>query len=124
MLRRRKQFRLLPKIVQAFEEEWNARNGLVKISVTYPKKFEGSVEDFEKSLSAKLGKKVVMSKTPSDSLIGGLRLHMGDTLIDASLEGQVIFGRGDAERQYAAWFQYRFYLTEELLGVKSICFKI
>ena len=58
MLQRRKQFRLLPKILQAFEQEWAHRRGIVKVEVMYPEKFESSLAELEKNLSEKLGKKI------------------------------------------------------------------
>lgn len=89
MLQRRKQFRLLPKILQAFEQEWANRRGVVRMEVTYPEKFESSLAELEKNLSEKLGKKIEMRAKPSKTLIGGFRLKVEDSLIDASIEGRL-----------------------------------
>lgn len=89
LLRRRKQFRLLPKILQAFEEEWSARRGIVKMRVTYPERFEDSLSELEKHLKEKLGKHIEMHSISSKTLIGGFRLHVDDILIDASLESRL-----------------------------------
>jgi len=89
LLRRRKQFKLLPKILSAFEREWNTRHGVIKMAVMYPTKFKDSVATLAKSVEAKLGKKVEVTSTASDSLIGGFKVHIGDTLLDASIEGQL-----------------------------------
>lgn len=89
ILRRRKQFRLLPKILQAFEEEWSRRRGIVKMRVTYPERFEDSLSELEKNLRDKLGKHIEMHSISSKTLIGGFRLHYEDILIDASLESRL-----------------------------------
>lgn len=89
MLRKRKQFRLLPKILQSFEEQWAKKNGILKIEATYPVKLPGSVDELKTVLEHKLGKKVVMKNVPSATMIGGFRVLAGDTLIDASMEGRL-----------------------------------
>lgn len=86
LLRRKKQIRLLPKIMDAFEKEWNREHGIVKLRVTYPEKFKTSVEELENMLSEKLGKKLQVETKSSDMLIGGFRLRLEDMLIDASIE--------------------------------------
>lgn len=88
-LRRKKQFRLLPKVMLAFEKEWNAREGIVKLSVTYPEKFEQSVAELGRKIGASLGKKVAIQSKPSQKLIGGFTVQMDDTLIDASVQGRL-----------------------------------
>lgn len=89
MLRRRKQFRLLPKIVMAFEREWSTRKGIVRVDVAYPKKFESSVAELETSLSQKLGKTIQSHAKPSGTMIGGYRIKVDDVLVDGSLEGRL-----------------------------------
>ena len=89
LLQRKKQFRLLPKILLAFEEQWALRRGVVKMDVVYPEKFEISLAELEKNLATKLGKKIDMRTKPSKTLLGGFRIRVEDTLIDASLEGRL-----------------------------------
>lgn len=88
-LRRKKQFRLLPKVMQAFEKEWNARKGIVKLSVAYPEKFEQSVAELGRKIEANLGKKITIQSKPSQKLIGGFTVQMDDALIDASVQGRL-----------------------------------
>lgn len=89
LLRRRKQFKLLPKIVQAFESMWRQKKGIVKMEVTYPAKFEASVSELKKVLGEKLGKEIELHTNPSPSLIGGLSVRLEDKLIDASVDGRL-----------------------------------
>lgn len=86
LLRRRKQMRLLPKILDAFEEEWNREHGVMKLRVAYPEKYKDSVRELENALSKKLGKKLQVETKSSGTLIGGFRLRLEDMLIDASIE--------------------------------------
>lgn len=88
-LRRRKQFRLLPKILQAFEEEWSRRRGIVRMRVTYPTRFAQSLQELEANLQKHLGKSVDFQTKSSETLIGGFRIHVEDILIDASVESRL-----------------------------------
>lgn len=89
LLRRRKQFRLLSKIVEAFEHEWNRRRGIVKLKVTYPAQFKNSITELEEKLRS-IGMRglasLCISGQRSSTLIGGVRIEIEDTLIDGSLE--------------------------------------
>lgn len=89
LLRRKKQSKLLPKILQAFEELWNQTHGIVKMEVSCPQKFESSLQVLEKSLTEKTGKKMIFKQKIDDSLIGGFRIRSGDTLIDSSLKSRL-----------------------------------
>lgn len=89
VLRKRRQMKLLPKILAAFEEEWLAQRGYARVEVQYPKKFEASLADLEKKLKEKLGDKLSLRAIPREDLIGGYRVRIGDTLIDASVENSL-----------------------------------
>lgn len=89
LLRRKKQLKLLPKILQAFEELWNQSHGIAKVEVSCPQKFESSLQILEKSMEGATGKKIIFKQKIDDSLIGGFALKSGDTLIDASLKGRL-----------------------------------
>lgn len=89
LLRRKKQLKLLPKILQAFEELWNQSHGIMKMEVSCPQKFESSLQILEKSLTEKTGKKMIFKQKTDDSLIGGFRIRSGDTLIDSSLKSRL-----------------------------------
>ncbi|MBI4994617.1 ATP synthase F1 subunit delta [Candidatus Peregrinibacteria bacterium] len=89
LLRKKHQLKLLPKILQAFEEQWNQAHDIVKMEVSCPKKFESSLQVLEKSLEGAPpsgGKKLIFKPKIDDSLMGGFKIRSGDTLIDASLK--------------------------------------
>lgn len=89
LLRKRKQMRLLPKILQIFEELWNEKQGIVKLEVTHPSKFASSAVELAQILEQALGKKVEMHLKSADDLLGGFKVKFGDTMIDASLKGKL-----------------------------------
>lgn len=89
LLRRKKQLKLLPKILQAFEELWNHSHGIVKMEVSCPQKFESSLQVLEKSMEGATGKKMIFKQKIDDSLIGGFRIRSGDTLMDSSLKSRL-----------------------------------
>lgn len=87
ILRQRKQSKMLPKILQALEEEWYKKRGIRVVTVSYPPKFESSLPELEMKLKEKLGEKIRLKKIPIENLIGGFTLKVDDTLIDASVSG-------------------------------------
>jgi F-type H+-transporting ATPase subunit delta len=89
LLRKKKQIRLLPKILQAFEILWAEHQGVVKIEVSYPAKFQSSVVELERRLTEVTGKKMDIIAREEKGLIGGFKVKFGDTLIDASLRGRL-----------------------------------
>lgn len=89
LLRRKKQSRLLPKIIQTFEEDWATKQGILKLTVIYPEKFPASLSELAKSLEEKLKRKLIINQIASKELIGGFKVYMNDTLIDASIHGKL-----------------------------------
>ncbi|MEK7523885.1 MAG: ATP synthase F1 subunit delta [Patescibacteria group bacterium] len=89
VLRQRHQMKLLPKIMEAFEEEWMKHRGITQVDVTYPENFESSMQDLDARLREKLGDKISVQAVPSDGMIGGFKVRIDDTLIDASVEGML-----------------------------------
>lgn len=89
VLRQRKQTKMLPKILRAFEEEWLKQRGIKKIDILYPKSFESSLLELEERLTDIVGEKLKIKALPSNDLIGGFKIKIDDTLIDASVEGNL-----------------------------------
>ncbi|MDF1809120.1 MAG: ATP synthase F1 subunit delta [Phycisphaerales bacterium] len=55
----------------------------------------GELESVRKQLSASLGKDVIMHPYTDSSMLGGIKLRMGDQLIDASIQAQLRKMRDD-----------------------------
>lgn len=57
------------------------------IAASQPSKTE--INDLVKKLEAKFGKKIEASVSVQPEIIGGIKIIVGDTVIDASVQGQL-----------------------------------
>lgn len=81
---------ILPAITQAFEELKALDEGTLDaqiIAAAQPSVAE--VKDLVKRLEAKFGKKIEASVSVDPEIIGGIKIIVGDTVIDASVKGQL-----------------------------------
>ena len=81
---------LLPTIHLMFEELKNEREGVVDADIATAFEFEGAqlatlVADLEKRFKRKINPQVTVDK----SLIGGVRVVVGDEVVDASVRGKL-----------------------------------
>jgi F-type H+-transporting ATPase subunit delta len=81
----------LPAIVKAFGQQMAERNGIVEADIWVPKLLEQDQLDAmsERIASAFGAKQVVIHQYKDQSLIGGLKIRVGDTLIDGSVATQL-----------------------------------
>ena len=89
LLRKRNQMKMLPKILKSFEEEWLSQRGYTKIGISYPGKFEAQIKELEQHLHTKFGDKLSLKLCPSKTMLGGFKLKIDDTLLDATVEAQL-----------------------------------
>jgi F-type H+-transporting ATPase subunit delta len=81
---------ILPEITFAFEELKALDEGTLEaqiIAAAQPSPAE--VQDLVKRLEAKFGKKIEASVSVDPEIIGGIKIIVGDTVIDASVKGQL-----------------------------------
>ena len=81
---------LLPAIADAYEQILDQRRGIVEVDVTVAQRL--SPEDLEmvkNRVSQALGKQAVVHQYVDESIIGGIRLRVGDKEIDASVKHQI-----------------------------------
>ena len=81
---------LLPQIFAMFEELKNEREGVVDADIRSAFEFEGAqlatlVADLEKRFKRRINPQVTLDK----SLIGGVRVVVGDEVIDSSVRGKL-----------------------------------
>lgn len=82
--------RLLPSIAQEFTELYEEHQGLVRISATVAYPLDAQQEQaLIRSLQQRTGKTVILETRTDSSLVGGIVLRIGDTIIDASISGQL-----------------------------------
>jgi len=81
---------LLPEVAAAFEELKAEDEGVLEAEITAAAKpADSAVKDLVKRLESKFGKKIEVSVKIDPELIGGVKIVIGDTVIDASVRGQL-----------------------------------
>ncbi|HZV97887.1 MAG TPA: F0F1 ATP synthase subunit delta [Methylophilaceae bacterium] len=81
---------ILPDIAQAFEELKAQDEGVLEAEITAAvQPTDAEVQALVKRLEAKFGKKIEASVKVDPAIIGGIKILVGDTVIDASVRGQL-----------------------------------
>lgn len=81
---------LLPEVAQAFEELKALDEGVLEAEITAAAQpSDGEIKALVKRLEAKFGKKIETSVKVDPEIIGGIKIVIGDTVIDASVRGQL-----------------------------------
>ncbi|ACT49234.1 MULTISPECIES: F0F1 ATP synthase subunit delta [Methylotenera] len=81
---------ILPEISSAFEALKAQDEGTLDAEIiAAAKPSAAEVKDLVKRLEAKFGKKIEASVSVDPELIGGIKIVVGDTVIDASVKGQL-----------------------------------
>ena len=81
---------VLPAITAAFEELKAQDEGVLEAQIIAASKLSATeTKDLVKRLEAKFGKKVEATVSIDPEIIGGIKIIVGDTVIDASVKGQL-----------------------------------
>lgn len=81
---------ILPAITSAFEELKALDEGTLEAQIiAAAKPSAAEIKDLVKRLEAKFGKKIEASVSVDPEIIGGIKIIVGDTVIDASVKGQL-----------------------------------
>ena len=86
-----KRLSIISSISSIFDELKDADQGTIEaelVFATKPSKIE--IEDLIKSLEKKFNKKIEANIKVDEEIIGGSIIHVGDTVIDASVKGQLL----------------------------------
>ena len=85
-----KRLPLLPAISSAFEELKAEDEGTLDAQIVAAVKPTAAItKDIVKKLETKFGKKVSAEVVVDEEIIGGMKIIVGDTVIDASVKGQL-----------------------------------
>lgn len=77
----------LPGIAYAFEQLYKKENGLADVEVFVTSGLNDSLSELlEQALQKKTGSKVSITLTEDPSLIGGMAVRIGDTVIDGTIK--------------------------------------
>lgn len=81
---------LLPELTAAFEELKAEAEGVLDAEITAATKpTDAEVQALVKRLESKFGKKIEANVKVDPEIIGGVKIIVGDTVIDASVRGQL-----------------------------------
>ena len=81
---------LIPDISDLFDRKALDSKNRVLVSATTPKSLESEmISNIKKNLEEKLGKDVVLDSKVDPSIIGGMILRIGNTVIDGSVRGKL-----------------------------------
>ncbi len=81
---------ILPAITEAFESLKALDEGTLEAQiVAAAQPSEAEIKDLVQRLEAKFGKKIEANVSVDSELIGGIKIIVGDTVIDASVKGQL-----------------------------------
>ncbi len=81
---------ILPAIAEAFEELKAQDEGTLDAKIITASKITAAdTKDLVKKLEAKFGKKIEATVSVDPEIIGGMKIIVGDTVIDASVQGQL-----------------------------------
>lgn len=81
---------VLPEIEQLYTRLKSEHEGVLDVTVTSAYDLEPEQEQqLAEALTKKLGRDVRITSEQDESLIGGVRIRAGDTVIDGSVEGQL-----------------------------------
>lgn len=81
---------LLPEVAAAFEELKAQDEGVLEAEITAAAKpSDAEVKAIIKRLEARFGKKIEAQVKVDPEIIGGVKIIVGDTVIDASVRGQL-----------------------------------
>jgi F-type H+-transporting ATPase subunit delta len=81
---------ILPAVTSAFEELKAQDEGTLDAQIIAAAKPSATeIKDLVKKLEAKFGKKIEATVSVDEEIIGGIKIIVGDTVIDASVKGQL-----------------------------------
>lgn len=81
---------ILPEIYSAFEALKAQDEGTLEAQIIAGTKISAAeTKDLVKRLEAKFGKKIEATVSVDPEIIGGIKIIVGDTVIDASIKGQL-----------------------------------
>jgi F-type H+-transporting ATPase subunit delta len=81
---------ILPAIADAYEHLLDERRGIMEVGVTVAQRLSPEqLETVKNRVSQALGKQAVVHQYVDESIIGGIRLRVGDKEIDASVKHQL-----------------------------------
>jgi len=91
IVKKNKQIKLMPRIIESFNNIWNEQNKIIEVQVTSSKELDELAKNKIESYVKKRYEieNVVMTRKIDKDIIEGLIVKIGDDLLDASAIGQL-----------------------------------
>lgn len=90
LLTRKKRANLLPGVISEFNTLLDERNGIINADVKSAVKLsDEQAKELVNGLSKRTGKKIRAKMSLDESLIGGVTVKIGDTILDGSIQHQL-----------------------------------
>ena len=89
LLKKKNRLNLLPSIASYFQEIVDDNAGIVRGEVIAAVSIDNDLPEIESSLSKKLNKKVILSSSIDQSIIGGIKIRIGDRLFDGTVKSKL-----------------------------------
>ena len=89
LLKKKNRLNLLPSIASYFQEIVDDNSDIVRGEVIAAVSIEADLPSIESSLSKKLNKKVILSSSIDENIIGGIKIRIGDRLFDGTVKSKL-----------------------------------
>lgn len=90
LLHAKRKLSLLPEIARAFATLLDARQGKADVEVTVARKLSpAELDQVRQRISTAIKKEAVVNQKVDETIIGGIVIRVGDTLIDGSVKAQL-----------------------------------
>lgn len=77
----------LPDIADSYKDKWYDASGIAEVTVTSCKPLSAVMRDkLVKKLETVYKKKIILTEKVDESLIGGIKVNYGDTMLDGSVK--------------------------------------
>jgi len=91
LIRNNKDCKNLGKIIRSFERVYLQNENEAEVTITSARTLtDGLLENLNRFLTQKTGKKVILKTAVDESLIGGLIIQEDDVILDGSLKNQLL----------------------------------
>ncbi|MDG1990596.1 MAG: ATP synthase F1 subunit delta [Dehalococcoidia bacterium] len=89
LLKKKNRLKLIPSINSYFQEIVDQNDNVIRGEIVTAINFESSLSSIEGLLSKKLNKKVILNASADESIIGGIKLRIGDRLYDGTIKARL-----------------------------------
>jgi F-type H+-transporting ATPase subunit delta len=91
LLQKKNQVKLLPKIIEKFNEIWNKNNGIIEAEIMSREKLNDELRNkLRNYISNKYkAKEVLINNIVNESIKGGIIIRVGDEVMDGSISRQL-----------------------------------